>query len=244
MGDHQSGIGDDFDAGTEKMWGHCQQTAAARAKAGNWAAPAQAGGDDAVAEAGLVALHKAKGGSAPRKGTGTYDKEIGAIRQALSDRGVTDPRVAVKAAQMFVKEKPKLACPHYKSFVGDYGEYLGRAGERVDRADARAPSRAPSQEYEPVYGGDLEPVVEENGDDKVGMYIKSQLQALMGSQGWPTFRRYILPARFFCEDGVLRVIAVDEEGLAWLEERSAPVIEKYLGGVGDVPQEVRFEVGR
>jgi len=190
-----------------------------------------------VAHAGLVALHRAKGGSAPRKGTGTYVKETEAISQALRDRGVVDPRVAIMAAQMFVKEKPKVACPHYKSFVGDYGEYLGRAGERVDTTDARASPRSLLEDYEPVYGTMPE---SEEGPSQTPWNLT--LDTMRAQVGQVTFNAYYRDTCLLSlEDGTAVVQARDGPARDFLQARAEP-IGRELSQVLGRAVEVRFEV--
>jgi len=215
-----------------------RRTAAQAEAGGNPAVPPSAGGDDAVAAAGLVALHEAKGGSSPRKGSGTYVKELEAISQALRDRGETDLEVARLAAQMFVDEKPKLACPHYKSFVGDYGEYLGRARARIDKRDRAKPP--PDEDYEPVYGSDPKPLERKDDGDWAWEAAKRELQLQMTR---PTFDDWVRDTvGLGREDGVYTVAVPDERIRDWLESRLKTTAKRTLVGILNESVEVRFEV--
>lgn len=216
-------------------------TASARAEAGGaWATPPPAGGDDAAAHAGLVALHEAKGGSPPRVGTGTYVKELEAISQALRDRAETDPEIAILAAQMFVEEKSKLACPHYKSFVGDYGEYLGRARGQLDDAPDR---RARDVEAMEASLAALEermaarpPPVE---GDSVWESAKRELALQMTGATFNAWvrRTYGLGQ----EDGVYTVVAPNALARDWLDNRLKTTAQRTLVGILGGAVEVRFE---
>jgi hypothetical protein len=231
-----------FDAGTEKMWEQYREAEANQKAGGNYAVPPTAGGDDSAAHAGIVALAKAKGSSPPKRGSGGYAQQLEKFNEALKDQGEQDPKVAALAAQMLVKEKPAMANPYYRSFRGDYGDYLGRARGQLSEIPDRhsrydTPNVQASQAAFKERQAARPPPAE---DDKVGQAVKRELELQMSK---PTFDTWVRRASFACDDGVLTVTAPDETVKGWLENRLATTIQRTAVGVAGKPVEVAVEVG-
>jgi len=145
------------------------RTAEARAEAGgNYAVP----GDDVLADAAIACLW----GDGPRKGSGTYRDMVNVLSQVHADWGLHDMAVGEaldmvrEATRLFKKEKPDMAVYKYPSFAANYGNYLSQAKPRPNKR-----AKPPPDDYEPVYGGDPEPVKQESGGDPIWEQAKKEL---------------------------------------------------------------------
>jgi len=214
-------------------------TKAKLAEAGNYAAPPAAGGDASAAHAGIVALAEAKGSSPPKRGSGGYAQQLEKFNEALKDQGEKDPEVAALAAQMFVKEKPAMANPYYRSFRGDYGDYLGRARGVLDKQRAKPPPPPePEGGYEPEYFPELVP----EGPDQAPWNLT--LDTLKVQVDGTTFFAYYMGTRLVSLDDGAAVVQARNEGARDFLRARAGYIGQILSGVVGKPVGVAFEVGQ
>lgn len=209
----------------------------------NTAIPVSAGGSFTLGDK-LITVACARMGRSEPEGK-KHDKAIAFFEKALKAEGLLqgDEEMLIRAVKNWLDPEGE-----YGFFLPQYElttkhelalRHFGIVLSKAKKAAGKQRAKPPPGGYEPVYGGDPEPLAGDDGDCPVGAAIKGVLRLGMSK---PTFETYVRPAAFVCNDGLLTVTAPDGRIKAWLADRLASTIRRAAIGVVGGAVEVTFEV--